>query len=100
MLSITRRLFPAARHLRSLTTAALSEGEQNIYSKLSQKFSPSQLQVQDVSGGCGTFYAITIASRSFKGLPIVKQHKLVTETLKQEIEGIHGLQIKTIPVAS
>ncbi|KAK0468014.1 bola protein [Desarmillaria tabescens] len=105
MLSFTRRLFPAARHLRSLTTATtpptdLSEGEQNIYSKLSQKFSPSQLQVQDVSGGCGTFYAITIASQSFKGLPIVKQHKLVTETLKQEIEGIHGLQIKTIPVAS
>ncbi|PBL02168.1 bola-like protein [Armillaria gallica] len=97
MLSITRRLFPAARHLRSLTTAVpptdLSEGEQNIYSKLTQKFSPSQLQVQDVSGGCGTFYAITIASRSFKGLPIVKQHKLVTETLKQEIEGIHGLQV-------
>lgn len=45
-------------------------------------------------GGCGTFYAIVIASDDFKGLPIVKQHRLVTETLKQEIEGIHGLQVR------
>jgi len=46
-----------------------------------------------VLGGCGSFYAITIASESFKGLSTVKQHKLVTEALKQEIEGIHGLQV-------
>jgi len=45
-------------------------------------------------GGCGTFYAITIASSAFSGLSMIKQHKLVTETLKQEIEGIHGLQVR------
>jgi len=75
----------------------LSEGEQTIHAKLTNRFTPSELLVQDVSGGCGTFYAITIASRAFNGLPIVKQHRLVTDVLKQEIEGIHGLQIKTIP---
>jgi len=74
----------------------LSEGEQTILSKLKDRFSPSELLVQDISGGCGQFYAITIASEAFKGLSIVKQHRLVTETLKKEIEGIHGLQIKTI----
>ena len=37
------------------------------------------------SGGCGTFYAISITSQAFKGLSIVKQHKLVTEELKKEI---------------
>ncbi|KAF8204867.1 bola protein, partial [Pholiota molesta] len=71
----------------------LLEGEQLITQKLVEKFAPSQLQVQDVSGGCGSFYSITIASETFKGLPIVKQHKLVTETLKKEIAGIHGLQV-------
>jgi stress-induced morphogen len=25
---------------------------------------------------------------------MVKQHKLVTQTLKEEIEGIHGLQVR------
>jgi stress-induced morphogen len=86
----------------------ITEGEETIVQKLTKRFSPSQLKVQDVSGackfssttrfsrntgGCGTFYAITIASNAFKGLPTVKQHKLVTETLKSEIEGIHGLQV-------
>jgi acid stress-induced BolA-like protein IbaG/YrbA len=45
-------------------------------------------------GGCGTFYAITIASKAFKGIPVVKQHRLVNEVLKKEIEGIHGLQVQ------
>ncbi|KAF8974676.1 bola protein [Flammula alnicola] len=110
MLSLTRRLLPAVQSARAFSVTSLSrnasasasksvdllEGEQLIYQKLTDKFEPSQLQVQDVSGGCGSFYAITISSQAFKGLPIVKQHKLVTETLKKEIEGIHGLQIKTI----
>ncbi|KAF8803791.1 bola-like protein, partial [Phlegmacium glaucopus] len=108
MLPFTRRLFPTAHAVGTFTTAAtrrnakafnhfsnLSEGEQNIYAKLTAKFTPSQLQVQDVSGGCGTFYAITISSSAFQGLSTLKQHKLVTDTLKLEIEGIHGLQIKT-----
>ncbi|KAH8118522.1 bola-like protein [Phellopilus nigrolimitatus] len=68
------------------------DGERLIKSKLAERFKPSQLQVQDVSGGCGSFYAITIASKAFAGIPMVKQHRLVNETLKEEISGIHGLQ--------
>ncbi len=48
-------------------------------------------------GGCGTFYAIEIESEVFKGLSVVKQHKLVSEALKQEIEGMHGLQVSFSP---
>lgn len=44
-------------------------------------------------GGCGTFYAIMVSSPAFKGLSTLKQHKLVTEALKLEIAGIHGLQV-------
>lgn len=47
-------------------------------------------------GGCGTFYAITIASKAFKGISVVKQHRLVNEVLKKEIEGIHGLQVLSL----
>ncbi|KAJ7499225.1 hypothetical protein FB451DRAFT_1015734, partial [Mycena latifolia] len=50
------------------------------------------------AGGCGTFFAITIASATFKGLPMVKQHQLVTQTLKEEIEEIHGLQVRRAEV--
>lgn len=64
MLSLTRRLVPAALSARSFSTTlswrtaaspkqsspSLSEGEQVIHEKLTAKFQPSHLQVQDVSG--------------------------------------------------
>ncbi|KAJ7591389.1 bola protein [Mycena floridula] len=101
MQSLARRMLRPSAQIRRFSTAptapevpvSLSEGEQHIVNKLTERFSPSRLQVQDVSGGCGSFYAVTIASTAFKGLPIVKQHKLVTEALKEEIAGIHGLQV-------
>jgi stress-induced morphogen len=46
-----------------------------------------------VLGGCGTFFAITIASKAFKGMPVVEQHRLINKVLQKEIEGIHGLQV-------
>ncbi|KAH7931370.1 bola-like protein [Leucogyrophana mollusca] len=105
MISLTRRLAIAGPStLRRLSTVpppppskTYTDGEQTIYDKLADRFSPTELAVQDVSGGCGSFYAIKIASQAFKGLSTVKQHRLVTEVLKEEIQGIHGLQIKTIP---
>ncbi|KAF7355045.1 Bola-like protein [Mycena sanguinolenta] len=97
----TRRWLPVALHLRRFTASippspleSLNK-EQIIHNKLTERFAPSQLQILDVSGGCGTFFAITIASEAFKGMPMVKQHQLVTRTIKEEIEEIHGLQIKT-----
>jgi len=102
-----RRGLAASRAFRRFSTKPqltppinLSEGENLIYKKLVDKFSPSELDVQDISGGCGDFYAIKIASEAFKGLSTLNQHRLVTRVLKEEIEGIHGLQVKTIPPPS
>jgi stress-induced morphogen len=39
-------------------------------------------------------YAIDIASNKFAGTSIVKQHRMVNEVLKEEIKGMHGLQVK------
>ncbi|KAH7100605.1 bola protein [Auriculariales sp. MPI-PUGE-AT-0066] len=83
-----------ARRLNSTSSGAA--GEQKIEDKLRTRFAPSNVQVQDISGGCGTFYAISITSSAFKDLSIVQQHRLVNETLKEDIAGIHGLQLKTI----
>ncbi|KAI0773832.1 bola-like protein [Fomes fomentarius] len=77
-----------------------TDGERVIHQKLTEKFKPTELHVQDISGGCGTFYNIIIASEEFVGLPLVKQQRLVNQALKEEIEGIHGLQVrrKSLPV--
>ncbi|KAM5532401.1 hypothetical protein V8D89_013633 [Ganoderma adspersum] len=91
-LSIARWYAATAAAHANFTT----DGERLIHQKLTEKFKPSELRVEDVSGGCGTFYNIIIASEQFKGLTLVKQQRLVNQTLKEEIQGIHGLQLKTI----
>jgi stress-induced morphogen len=52
-------------------------------------------QVQDVSGGCGSMYAINVTSEKFRGLSMIKQHRLVNEILGEEIKKWHGLQLRT-----
>ncbi|BGP40229.1 hypothetical protein JCM10449v2_004187 [Rhodotorula kratochvilovae] len=73
----------------------LSDGEKLLKDKLEQELKGAKVQVQDVSGGCGSFYAISVEHESFKGLSTIKQHRLVNELLKDEIKGMHGLQLKT-----
>ncbi|XP_068231874.1 bolA-like protein 3 [Palaemon carinicauda] len=53
------------------------------------------IEVQDISGGCGSMYEVWVESIDFKGLNRVKQHKLITQTLKKEIKDMHGLRITT-----
>lgn len=54
-----------------------------------------RLEVQDISGGCGSMYGLDIVSPRFKGLTVIKQHKLVNSVLAEEIKGWHGVQLKT-----
>ncbi|CAB3227983.1 unnamed protein product [Arctia plantaginis] len=55
------------------------------------------LSVQDISGGCGAMYEISVEAKEFTGLTRVKQHRLVTESLKTEIAEMHGIRIHTAP---
>lgn len=52
--------------------------------------------MSDVSGGCGAMYEITVEAGDFRGLSMIKQHRLVTETLKAQIKEMHGLRITTL----
>lgn len=40
-------------------------------------------------------YALNIVSDRFKGLPIIKQHRLVNKVLGDEMKAWHGVQLKT-----
>lgn len=73
----------------------LNEKERYVFEKLTEALGPSRLEVQDISGGCGSMYAIEIASRKFQGLPMMRQHRLVNEVLADEIKGWHGVQLRT-----
>ncbi|THX22670.1 bola-like protein [Aureobasidium pullulans] len=73
----------------------LDEKELHIFQKVNAELEPTKLEVQDVSGGCGSMYALDIVSSKFKGLSVIKQHRLVNAVLKDEIKGWHGVQLKT-----
>ncbi|KAK5989678.1 Altered inheritance of mitochondria protein 1 [Cladobotryum mycophilum] len=73
----------------------MSPAESAIASLLSSKLSPTQLLVQDISGGCGSMYAIDITSPQFKGLSILKQQRLVNAALGDMVKEWHGVQIRT-----
>lgn len=69
--------------------------EKKVYDILDGHFQPKNLEVKDVSGGCGSMFAILVESEKFKGIPMIKQHRLVNEVLKDEIAKWHGLQLRT-----
>ncbi|TAQ87881.1 hypothetical protein B7494_g3791 [Chlorociboria aeruginascens] len=106
-LSISTRCIPANPSSRTYSTTSpqpsdptpdlshMDPLELAVYTKLSQAFSPTALEVQDISGGCGSMYSINIKSAQFEGLGILKQQRLVNEVLKEEVKGWHGVQLRT-----
>ncbi|KAF9575386.1 hypothetical protein EC968_003437 [Mortierella alpina] len=99
--SIPHRLFSTSLPRLNTTVvsstppAQLNDGEKHLYSKLYEKFQPSKLIVEDISGGCGSMYQVEVVSPSFKDLSMVKQHRLVNDALKEEIKGMHGIRLTT-----
>ncbi|NP_001040378.1 bolA-like 3 [Bombyx mori] len=90
------------------TGAAGSVYEKNCVSKEQQltdalkKAMPgiTYISVQDISGGCGAMFEISVEAKEFVGLNRVKQHRLVTDSLKNEIAEMHGIRIHTTPAAT
>lgn len=74
---------------------SMTEAEASIAALLQSALSPTQLLVQDISGGCGSMYAIDITSAAFKGQSILKQQRMVNAALGEVIKGWHGVQIRT-----
>lgn len=72
-----------------------SAAESKLRTILLQKLKASTVVVDDISGGCGSMYNVQVASTVFKGLKLLEQHRMVSDALKDEIKGMHGIQIKT-----
>ncbi|CAJ0595295.1 unnamed protein product [Cylicocyclus nassatus] len=92
MLSVRCRL----SHLAMRFCSTKIPPEQRMTKLLKDKISgTSQVEVHDVSGGCGSMYTVFVESSAFKGLSRVAQHKMITGILKEEIKDMHGLSITT-----
>ncbi|KAI3336307.1 bola-like protein [Xylariaceae sp. AK1471] len=73
----------------------LNEAESAIWDKLVAEFSPTEIMVQDISGGCGSMYGIEISSEKFRGANMLKQQRMVNAVLGDEMKGWHGVQLRT-----
>jgi stress-induced morphogen len=73
----------------------LNDKEKQIFDMLNKEFKAEKLEVQDISGGCGSMYGIEVVSERFRGLSMLRQQRLVNEVLGEEIKGWHGVQLRT-----
>lgn len=105
-ISSTQRTFSSAAAASSPTESStnaaapakpdfLSEGESKVWDILAAEFAPTELIVQDISGGCGSMYGIEIGSEKFRGLNMLKQQRLVNAALGDLLKEWHGVQLKT-----
>ncbi|KAG0717692.1 BolA-like protein 3 [Chionoecetes opilio] len=100
--SIITSVRQSSAYVRRLCDAVAGSGPARLEGLLRKRFpQATAVEVQDISGGCGSMYEVWVEAQDFKGLSRVKQHKLITETLKVEIQDMHGLRITTtLPDAS
>ncbi|KAI0841492.1 bola-like protein [Hypoxylon sp. FL0890] len=73
----------------------LDASESAIWDKLVAEFAPTELSVQDISGGCGSMYGIEITSEKFRGANMLKQQRMVNAVLGDQMKGWHGVQLRT-----
>jgi len=77
-----------------------SEAEQNqassgitpeaLSAKISHKLEAEHVDIQDLSGGCGQMYEAIIVSPQFTKKTTLMRHRLVNNSLKEEIAAIHA----------
>ena len=78
--------------------ALLSENakrEQRMRSLLTEQLSPTQLEIEDLSGGCGAMFRISVCSDKFRDKKMLDQHRMVNSILKEEIKAIHAITLVT-----
>merc|ERR1712129_636098 len=78
------------QHIHTFSASA-SSLESTMRTKLQAELEPTELNIHDTSGGCGSFFGIEITSHHFNGKKTFQRHKLVNKVLKEEIAVVHGL---------
>ena len=64
---------------RFCSSQSASEAEKHMKTKLIESLEATDVQVTDVSGGCGSMYNVKVVSSQFEGKSRVIQHRMVNE---------------------
>ena len=69
--------------------------KESIEKLIKDSIKVSQINIQDISGGCGQAFSIQVASSDFTGKSLIQQHRLLNDILKDELAEVHSVQYKT-----
>jgi stress-induced morphogen len=76
--------------------AARSAVEMQLIQKLKERIPEAkEVDVVDISHGCGDMYEVHVISSHFKGKSLVQQHRLIQTAIGEDIRSWHGLRIST-----
>ncbi|KAL1928398.1 hypothetical protein VTP01DRAFT_2754 [Rhizomucor pusillus] len=62
---------------------------------ITERLQAEHVQIEDQSGGCGQMFEVVIVSPLFREKRTLARHRLVNETLKEEISKVHAFSQKT-----
>ncbi|XP_054168114.1 bolA-like protein 3 [Oppia nitens] len=92
---ICSELFKTNFIFRSISQISIKP-ETRIQDILRQHFpKATEIEVKDISGGCGAMFEIYVQTIEFTGLNTLKQHIMVNKALNQQIKDMHGIRIYT-----
>ncbi|KXT18826.1 hypothetical protein AC579_8203 [Pseudocercospora musae] len=72
------------------TQASTGITPETLSATLREKLDAVHVDVSDLSGGCGQMFEAIIVSLQFSKKTTLARHRLVNNTLKQEIAAIHA----------
>eukprot|EP01028_Stygiella_incarcerata_P002784 TRINITY_DN1528_c0_g1_i1.p2 TRINITY_DN1528_c0_g1~~TRINITY_DN1528_c0_g1_i1.p2 ORF type:complete len:115 (+),score=13.75 TRINITY_DN1528_c0_g1_i1:88-432(+) len=68
---------------------------EDIEQKIESCLQPCTVNVIDMSGGCGKIFKVVVESPLFASKTRIQQHRMVTDSLRDELKEVHGWQIET-----
>ncbi|XP_053603379.1 bolA-like protein DDB_G0274169 isoform X1 [Plodia interpunctella] len=99
-ISMSKILRTGYSSIRRMSAATGGPVEGTIRNKLQSNLAASYVDVinesymHNVPKGAETHFKVVVVSDKFDGLPIIKRHRLVNDTLKEELQnGVHALSI-------
>ncbi|KAJ3047968.1 hypothetical protein HK097_010999 [Rhizophlyctis rosea] len=66
-----------------------------LHALLVEKLQADHVEVIDTSDGCGQSFEVIIVSTLFEGKSSLQRHRLVNDSIKEEIAQIHAFSQKT-----
>ena len=64
---------------------------------LKESLKPIHVNIEDISGGCGTSFKLLIVSEVFESLKLLERQRRVYDALDKLMPQIHALEMRCLP---